>query len=80
MMPKSLKDRYIAALIERGHCLVTSKTGKYTTLTRASDGEGRMTFYFVGRSGALRAGRTVTESIPVSDRFKEALLGAEKTS
>jgi hypothetical protein len=45
-------------------------------LTRTSRETGqKIGFYFVGRAGALRVGRTVTESIPVPVTIRRRLLG-----
>jgi hypothetical protein len=59
-----------AALRARGEKQVVSRSRKYLTMTRAAGG-----FYFLGKSGALRFGRSSTSSIPVSDTFKRKLRG-----
>jgi hypothetical protein len=71
MMPKlTQQQRLIEALIESGRgTLVESRSRKYVTLKRP-DGS----FYFVGKAGALRFGKTVTASIATPDDFKRRLL------
>lgn len=65
-----LKDKFILALQRQGENIVeNARVVNYTVMTRR---EGD--YYFVGRAGALRAGRTVRSSVPVSSRRKEQLL------
>ena len=70
-MPKlTLQQRLIEALIATGRgTRVVSRSRKYVTLKRP-DGS----FYFVGRAGALRYGKTVTASIAAPEDFKRRLL------
>ena len=65
-MPKpTLQKRLIDALIATGRgTLVDSRSRKYVTLKRA-DGA----FFYVGRNGALRYGRTVSASVAATDAF-----------
>jgi hypothetical protein len=75
-MPATIHDRLVAALTARGETLVPGRSTKYTVLTRTKRDTGEsLGFYFVGRAGALRVGRKVTESIPVSEAIKKKLLG-----
>jgi hypothetical protein len=75
-MPATIHDRLVAALIARGETLVPGRSSKYTVLTRTSRETGqKIGFYFVGRAGALRVGRTATESIPVPAAVRARLLG-----
>jgi hypothetical protein len=77
-MPATIHDRLVAALIARGESLVPKRSTKYTVLTRTRRDTGEsLGFYFVGRAGALRVGRTVTESIPVPATIRRRLLGGE---
>jgi hypothetical protein len=77
-MPKqTLQERYVAALEARGCRKVVAKTRKYVTLTRNMV-DGKPTYYFVGKSGAVRYGRNATDSFAASDKFKAALLGDAK--
>ena len=48
---------------------MASGSRKYVTLKRP-DGD----FYFVGKAGALRFGKTVTGSMAAPDDFKKRLL------
>jgi hypothetical protein len=74
-MPATIHHRLVAALIARGESLVPKRSTKYTVLTRTRRDTGEsLGFYFVGRAGALRVGRTVTESIPVPETIKKRLL------
>lgn len=59
MKTKHLHDMVIEAILKRGAIEVPSKTRKYRTFTRpAADG-----FYFVGKAGALRAGKSASNSV-----------------
>jgi hypothetical protein len=71
MMPKpTLQQRLIEALIATARgTLVESRSRKYVTLKRP-DGS----FYFVGKAGALRFGKTVSASIAAPEDFKRRLL------
>ena len=70
-MPKrTLQQRLIEALIATGRgTLVESRSRKYVTLKRP-DGS----FYFVGKAGALRFGKTIVASMAAPDDFKRRLL------
>lgn len=70
-MSKTLQERFIEALIKRGNTIVPSKSRKYTVVTR---NHKPGTFYFVGKSGAVRIGRASTKSVPVGPKFKAQLL------
>jgi hypothetical protein len=77
-MPATIHDRLVAALTARGETLVPGRSTKYTVLTRTKRDTGEsLGFYFVGRAGALRIGRKVTESIPLSEMIKKRLLGED---
>ena len=74
-MPKLIQQqRLVDALVATGRgTLVESRSRKYVTLKRP-DGS----FYFVGKAGALRFGKTVTGSMAASDDFKRRLLEENK--
>jgi hypothetical protein len=56
--------------------IADARSTRYTVLTRTRRETGEQVgFYFVGRAGALRAGRTVGESRPVGADFRAKLLG-----
>jgi hypothetical protein len=77
-MPATIRDRLVAALTAQGETLVPGRSSKYIVLTRTSRETGqKIGFYFVGRAGALRFGRTVTESIPVPVAIRRRILGGE---
>ena len=66
----TLQQRLIEALIATGRgTRVESRSRKYVTLKRP-DGS----FYFVGKAGALRFGKTVSASIAAPEDFKRRLL------
>jgi hypothetical protein len=67
----TIHDRLVAALMQRGAKPTTAvRTGKYTVLEHPmSDGK----FLFVGKAGALRVGRTATDSVAVP-QLREKLL------
>lgn len=71
-MPKpTLQQRLVDALVTTGRgTIVQSRSRKYITLERA-DGS----FFYVGKAGALRFGKTVSGSIAAPDDFKRRLLG-----
>ena len=73
MQAKTIHDRLVAALTARGESVVEdARTTKYTVVTREA---GKAGFYYIGKAGALRAGRTVTESRPVAAALRARLLG-----
>ena len=67
----TLQERYITALQLRGSQIVPSRSGKYVIMTRP---EKPGTFYFIGRAGAVRYGRTATQSFAAGDKWKAWLL------
>ena len=70
-MPKpTLQQRLIDAIVASGRgTLIESRSRKYITLKRP-DGS----FFYVGKAGALRFGKTVTDSMAAPDEFKQRLL------
>ena len=70
-MPKpTLQQRLVDALVATGRgTIVQSRSRKYITLERP-DGS----FFYVGKAGALRFGKTVTDSVAAPDDFKRRLL------
>jgi hypothetical protein len=66
-----MRERFIEALKNRGAEEVPSRSGKYVTLTRPN---ANGLFFFVGESGGLRTGKTVSRSAPVQDAYKKRLL------
>lgn len=72
-MPKpTLQEQLIAGLLQDGEHEVPFAGRKYRKFTRTKLGGD--TFYYVGKSGALRFGRTVEESIPASQSRKNYFL------
>ena len=70
-MPKpTLQQRLVEALVASGRGTpVESRSRKYITLQRP---DGR--FFYVGKAGALRFGKTVSDSMAAPDEFKQRLL------
>ncbi len=68
-MAKTLQERFIAALTAKGYKRV-KETHRYIVFCKDAE-----FYYYVGRSGSLRVGRTVAHSIPAPKSFKAALLG-----
>ena len=71
-MPKpTLQQRLVDALVATGRgTIVQSRSRKSVTLEAA----GRNSFFYVGKAGALRFGKTVTDSVAAPDDFKRRLL------
>ena len=65
----TIHDRLVAALQKLGEHVLANKTRKYTTMSRAGGN-----YYYIGKAGALRTGRTVSNSRPVSETVKRLLL------
>lgn len=72
-MTKTLRERFVAALLKRGEKAV-KETTKTIVFSRKEGG-----FYYIGKSGSLRYGPTKTASIPCTDMFKFK-LGLETLS
>ena len=70
------KDRLIAALQKRGISIVPGKSKKFVTMQQNPKPPGSTTFY-IGKAGALRCGRNVSESVSVLPEFKKKLLKGE---
>lgn len=72
-MPKmTLQQRYVAALRQvLGAVEQESKSTKYIKMTRP---RYPGTYYFVGKSGAIRYGVNASSSTSASEKFKKDLL------
>jgi hypothetical protein len=70
-MPKpTLQQRLVDALVATGRgTIVPSRSRKYVILKRP-DGS----FFYVGKTGALRFGKSVNDSMPAPYDFKRRLL------
>lgn len=67
-----IHDRLVAALTARGESVVEdARTDKYMVVTREA---GKAGFYYIGKAGALRAGRTVAENRPVAAALRARSL------
>lgn len=69
-MAKTLREKFIQALTKAGETEV-KRTHKFIVFTRQTGGH-----YYIGASGSLRFGQTVTGSIPVNHTFKQLLLSS----
>ena len=64
------QQRLVNALVAPGRgTIVPGRSRKYVTLKRP-DGS----FFYVGKAGALRFGKTVTDRVAAPDDFKQRLL------
>lgn len=80
MAKRTLQQRFVSALLARGETEV-KRTSRYVVLTdqlTTRSGPDNPFYFYVGRSGGLRQGRTVALSFPVSEKFKSSLLASEK--
>ena len=64
--PKTLTDRVIRFLTEGFHKKEFPSKNKYRKFTGSSD----ESFYWVGKAGALRAGKSVSNSISLTSRIR----------
>ena len=72
MMAKAIKfDKYMAALTARGYKVVNR--GKYVKMQKPAENGGTYTVY-VGTRGAVRSGKNLAKSRPLSDAAKAKLL------
>ena len=73
MKIKKLREMVIEAIVKRGATAVPSRTRKYMTFSRPADEQ----FYFVGHNGALRVGRSASNSISLErGAFYKSILDA----
>lgn len=71
------QDKLIEILKAEGSEVVTAcRSEKYVCMTRTR-GEG---FYWIGKSGALRVGNTVSSSIALPELAKRLLAGLRRTA
>lgn len=70
-MKLTQRQRLMMALESRGSTRIHSGKRRYIVLTIHSDPHA---FFYLGKSGSLRRGRTYTSSRPCADWFKAELL------
>ncbi len=70
---KTLRERYISALISQGYSEV-KRTSKFVCMGKP----GTVNVY-VGKAGSLRYGQTISGSYPVTDSGKAKLLAGGVT-
>ena len=63
------REKVIARLVAAGCKEVPSKSRKYQTFTRNTNTDA-CPFWFVGKNGALRTGKTVSGSVSVTHLLK----------
>jgi hypothetical protein len=74
MSQEPIQNKLCRGLEAEGHRRdLNARTGKYRVYIDSKNGERR---YFVGKAGALRWGRTVTESSKCHDRTRVRILDA----
>jgi hypothetical protein len=66
----NLQERFAAALLARGYRELSMRSRKF----RAFEAPDLSDVVYLGRGGAVRHGRTVTESVPVVESLKAKLL------
>lgn len=66
----TIENKLCEHLISLGYRTVLSRSKKYSVYTSSTPDE----FYFVGRGGALRKGRTATESFSLEGATKDHFL------
>lgn len=72
MAKQTIRDQLIQALERRGETIVqTAKSTKFIVMTRQAGG-----FYYLGKAGALRVGRTVAES-RAAEYLRDTLLSGD---
>ena len=69
-MNHTLRERLEAGLIALGYNQVADTTKRATRWTTKVE----HIYYFVGRNGSLRIGKTYTQSTLVSDLFRQLVL------
>lgn len=65
------QEQYAAALVKRGFKEIESPSRKYRAF-RPPTASGML--YFLGKSGAVRSGRTVSTSFAIGDGARRTLL------
>jgi hypothetical protein len=79
-MKKTMTDRVIAYLIYKGCVEIPSTSNKYRKFQLGSGQTvgGKPSFYFVGKKGACRAGKSASDSFSVSDAVQRYMLAWEE--
>lgn len=57
---KTIREKLVAGLTKRGSQVVDNRSKKYVSLSVPGEPDH---FYFVGKAGALRSGRTIADSV-----------------
>lgn len=56
---KTMQDKYVQFLIDAGEIEIPFKSRKYRVFTNKTGG-----FYYLGKSGAFRVGKSIADSVP----------------
>lgn len=70
-MKRRIADKIAEYLEASGMVEIESPSQKFRRFKKKN--EGRESFYWLGRKGAVRAGRTLSESISVTHLIKERM-------
>jgi len=65
--PKTLTDRIVRFLTEGLHCVEIRSKSKYRQFSRSID---PLSYYFIGKAGAVRAGKNASNSISLTNHVK----------
>jgi hypothetical protein len=68
MKSNGIRERLIKALTARGERIVPTNSKRYITMTRQKGG-----YYFIGKTGILRAGSSPGHSFPVENTGRKLL-------
>lgn len=75
----SIQAQLEAGLAAKGEFQIQARTNKYRVYTTKFLGafkDGLPRYFYLGRAGALRIGRSATDSVPCSERLRQAILQA----
>ncbi len=74
MAKPTLRGQLLAGLLALGEHVVPHTSRRYVVTSAHLVGDGQ--YFFIGRSGALRYGRTATGSFVASDQLRRRILTA----
>jgi hypothetical protein len=76
MAKQTIEQRMITGLVVLGFKPLATRGSRYKVFSR-DDATGK--FFYVGKNGALRIGRTAADSIPAAELTKQYVLTAPHT-
>lgn len=68
----TIQAKLVGALQSEGEKVIESRTSKYIVLTRSTNSE-ELPYFYVGKNGALRTGKTVASSLSIPNKAKRLL-------